>query len=157
GYQQHRLNERRAQALALEELAMSGLRADVRSVAFGSNESYEAALYLRNVSGGEPLYVMTPSVRAFVQVDGRWQEVPLRPIDTSEEGRVIELQGERIFRYVLEPTTPNYDQLIPYYMHVRLTNTMLVSRTDKPPASDGIRERSDSYYVYLKPHDIDDA
>jgi hypothetical protein len=40
-------------------------------------------------------------------------------------------------------------------MHVRFTNAMLVGR-DRDGAG-GLFERTDDYYVYLKPHAADDA
>src|SRR5262245_12540568 len=76
----------------LEELAMSGLRADIDDLTAGPDGSYQLTLYLWNVSGGESLYVMAPSVRAYVQVGTTWQEVPLRPAN-GKEGQVIKVTG----------------------------------------------------------------
>jgi hypothetical protein len=39
-------------------------------------------------------------------------------------------------------------------MHVRFTNSMLVSRRSEP--TDDLAERTDYYYIYLKPHGADD-
>jgi Holliday junction DNA helicase RuvB len=48
----------------------------------------------------------------------------------------------------------DYAQLLPNYMHVRFSGTMLVSPSSTP--SDDVFERKDNYYVYLKPFDIAD-
>jgi hypothetical protein len=40
-------------------------------------------------------------------------------------------------------------------MHVRFSNVMLVSRSAEPEGD--LIERTDDYYVYLKPHDADDV
>ena len=52
-------------------------------------------------------------------------------------------------------TLPEYAQLLSRYMHVRFVNAMLVSPDSTP--SDALFERTDSYYVYLKPWDADDC
>jgi len=46
--------------------------------------------------------------------------------------------------------------LLPYYMHVRFSNTMIVSPQSQPK-KDELVERTDNYYTYLKPHEADDA
>jgi len=152
---QRNLIEARAQARsALEQLAMAGLRADIKDIVFGPGETYLVTLYLRNTTGGEPIYVMAPAVRGFVQVGGGWQEVPLRPA-TPNDQRVLKITGTQTYQYVLAPEVRDFEQLLPYYMHVRLSNDMLVSPRAEP--KDDLVERSDNYYVYLKPHAADDA
>jgi putative ABC transport system ATP-binding protein/macrolide transport system ATP-binding/permease protein/lipoprotein-releasing system ATP-binding protein len=97
---------------------------------------------------------MSPEVRAFVQVGSNWQEVPLKPVDSSSK-KVLKIEGTRIFKYVFTPDVHGFAELLPYYMHVRISNDMLVSPGDQP--KDDLIERSDNYYVYLKPHNADDA
>jgi putative ABC transport system ATP-binding protein/macrolide transport system ATP-binding/permease protein/lipoprotein-releasing system ATP-binding protein len=97
---------------------------------------------------------MSPTVRAFVQVGSSWQEVPLRSADRGLPS-VLKITGDHVFRYTFEPDTTNFAQLLPYYMHIRFTNDMLISPSSQP--KDDLVERSDSYYVYLKPHDANDA
>ena len=48
-----------------------------------------------------------------------------------------------------------FTQLLPYYMHVRFTNNMLVSPESTP--KDDLFHREDNYYIYLRPDGIDDA
>jgi lipoprotein-releasing system ATP-binding protein len=43
---------------------------------------------------------------------------------------------------------------MPGYMHIRFESVSLISQRSDP--DDDILERSDRYYVYLKPHGADD-
>lgn len=152
-YERTEIQAKAQRRMALEELAMQGLRADVKSVEFGKGKAYLVTLYLRNTKGDEPLYVMSPMVRGFVQVGTSWLEVPMKSLE-SGSAQVLKVTGTQILKYEMEPDVPNFTQLLPYYMHVRLTNDMLISPRSQP--KDDLVERNDSYYVYLKPHDADD-
>jgi putative ABC transport system ATP-binding protein/macrolide transport system ATP-binding/permease protein/lipoprotein-releasing system ATP-binding protein len=153
-YQSGMIQAKAAQESALEELAMNDLRADVRDVTEGSGKSYTLTLYLKNTRGERPIYVMSPTVRAFIQIGSSWHEVPLRSADGSLP-QVLKITGDHVFHYTFEPDATDYAQLLPYYMHIRFTNDMLISPSSQP--KDDLVERSDSYYVYLKPHDADDS
>jgi ABC-type lipoprotein export system ATPase subunit len=139
---------------ALEELAMRDLRADVRDVTEGPDKSYTLSLYLKNTTGQKPIYVMSPTVRAFIQIGSSWQEVPMRPADVNQ-AKVLKITGDHVFQYTFEPDAKDFAQLLPYYMHIRFTNEMLISPSSQP--KDDLVERNDSYYVYLKPHGVDNA
>lgn len=151
-YEHNAILAKERQRMALEELAMQGLRADLKSVEFGKGKTYIVTIYLRNTKGDEPLYVMSPAVRGFVQVGTSWLEVPMRSIE-GNGGQVLKVTGTQLLRFEMEPDVPDFTQLLPYYMHVRLTNDMLISPRSQP--KDDLVERNDSYYVYLKPHDAD--
>jgi ABC-type lipoprotein export system ATPase subunit len=154
GRYQHLLAEQRAEKLAaLETLALSALRADVKTIVSRGNGSYELTLELWNVKGDKPIYVLSPALRAYVQVGRQWVELPSRPIEESA-AQVLKITGRQSYRYVFEAKPTEYAQLLPRYMHVRFVNAMLVSPNSTP--SDALFERSDSYYVYLKPWDADD-
>ncbi len=153
-YQRQQMDSRRAAREALETAAMSGLRADVEDIKVGPGTSFELSLYLWNVTGGGDLFVMAPEVRAYVQVGSTWQEVPLRPADGAGQ-QVLRIAGRQIFRFVFEPELAHFEELIPGYMHVRFSNAMLVSQRAEP--KDDLIDRTDNYYVYLKPHGADDA
>lgn len=153
-YQKSIIDTKIAEHAALEELAMKGLRADVKDVTFGPGKTYLLKLYMRNTTGDQPIYVMSPTVRAFIQVAGLWQEVQLKAVSSSRP-QVAKITGEQIDSYTFEPDVPGFEQLLPYYMHIRFSVDMLVSATSEP--KDELIERSDNYYVYLKPHDADDA
>jgi hypothetical protein len=113
---------------------------------------YELTTYLQNV-GEAPVYVMSPDMRAYVQVRTTWQEVPMRPLDESANG-VLKIEGKQSYRYLLDARVRDFAQLLPNYMHVRFSGTMLVSPSSTP--KDDVFERKDNYYVYLKPFDVSD-
>ena len=151
-YQKMRVRERAARIAALQHLALNSLRGDVQSVADLGDGRYELTTYLQNV-GGAPIYVMAPDLRAYVQVKSVWQEVPMKPVEESASG-VLRIEGKQTYHYLFDARVRDYAQLLPNYMHVRFSGTMLVSPSSTP--SDDVFERKDNYYVYLKPFDITD-
>ena len=152
-YQRMLVQERADKLAALETLALSSLRADVKRIASRGNGTYELTLELWNVKGDKPIYVMSPAVRAYVQIGRQWVEVPSKPIEESA-AQVLKVTGRQSYRYVFEAKPTEYTQLLAHYMHVRFVNAMLVSPNSTP--SDELFERTDNYYVYLKPWDADD-
>ncbi|MFH0344043.1 MAG: ABC transporter ATP-binding protein [Chromatiales bacterium] len=153
-YQRMLVRERADKLAALETLALSSLRANVRAVATLGEGRYEMTLELWNVRGEKPIYVMSPSVRAYVQIRRQWIEVPLAPVDESTAS-VLKITGKQAYRYILEAKLADYAKLFSKYMHVRFVNTMLVSPHSVP--SDELFERTDSYYIYLKPWNVADS
>jgi energy-coupling factor transporter ATP-binding protein EcfA2 len=151
-YQKMRVRQRDARVAALQHLALNSLRGDVQSVTDLGDGRYELTTYLQNV-GGSPIYVMAPDLRAYVQVKTVWQEVPMKPIEDAASG-VLKIEGKQTYRYLFDARVRDYTQLLPNYMHVRFSGTMLVSPASTP--SDDVFERKDNYYVYLKPFDIAD-
>jgi len=152
-YQRMVVQERADRLAALETLALSALRADVKAIVSRGNGDYELTLELWNVKGEQPIYVMSPALRAYVQVGRQWIEVPARPIEESA-AQVLKITGRQSYRYAFQAKPKQYAQLLSHYMHVRFVNAMLVSPNSTP--SDALFERTDSYYVYLKPWDADD-
>jgi ABC-type lipoprotein export system ATPase subunit len=152
-YQRGRIDQKQHAKQELQALATGGLRADIDDLSQGPDGSYRLTLYLWNVSEGQPIYVMAPTVRAYVQVGSIWQEVPLRPAD-EQEGQVLQVTGRHTYHYVLTPGVKQFEELLPGYMHVRFANALLVSKQSEP--TEDLVERVDNYYVYLKPHDADD-
>jgi ABC-type lipoprotein export system ATPase subunit len=151
-YQAMRLRERATRIATLQHLALNRLRGDVQSVTDLGDGRYELTTYLQNV-GGEPIYVMAPDMRAYVQVAGLWQELPMTPTDDSASG-VIKIEGKQTYRYRFDARVRDFAQLLPNYMHVRFSGSMLVSPSSTPNGD--VFERKDNYYVYLKPSDIAD-
>lgn len=151
-YQTMRLRERAARAAALQHLALNRLRGDIQSVADLGDGRYELTTYLQNV-GGEPIYVMAPEMRAYVQVASVWQELPMAPADDGASG-VTKIEGKQTYRYRFDARVRDFAQLLPNYMHVRFSGSMLV-RPSSAPNGD-VFERKDNYYVYLKPFDVAD-
>ena len=152
-YQEIQVRERGAQIAKLAEMALSTLQSDVQSVSDLGDGRYELAVYLSNVGGDQPIYVMSPDMRGYVQVGKIWQEVPLKPTDDGASG-VLKIEGKHIYRYVFDARVSGFTQLFPNYMHIRFSDTMLVSPSSTP--NEDVFERKDNYYVYLKPFDIAD-
>ena len=120
-----RVRQRDARVAALQHLALNSLRGDVQSVTDLGDGRYELTTYLQNV-GGSPIYVMAPDLRAYVQVKTVWQEVPMKPIEDAASG-VLKIEGKQTYRYLFDARVRDYTQLLPNYMHVRFSGTMLVS------------------------------
>jgi ABC-type lipoprotein export system ATPase subunit len=152
-YQDLHVRERGARIAALQHVALNSLRGDVQSVTDLGNGRYQLTTYLQNVGGDQPIYVMSPDMRAYVQVGTVWQEVSMQPADESAGG-VSKIEGTQTYRYVLDARVRDFAQLLPNYMHVRFSGTMLVSPSSMP--KDDVFERKDNYYVYLKPFDVAD-
>jgi putative ABC transport system ATP-binding protein/macrolide transport system ATP-binding/permease protein/lipoprotein-releasing system ATP-binding protein len=152
-YQRHLLRERLQARAALEDAALLWLRADIQDIAYNGGASYTLTLSMENRSVAHPVFVLSPTVRAYVQVGLTWQEIPSRSID-GQEGRVMRIDGRRTYQFAFEPNTKEYTEQLTGYMHVRLTDSMLVSQRSVP--GDELVERVDDYYVYLKPPDADD-
>jgi hypothetical protein len=152
-YQEQQVRERAARVAALQHMALNSLRGDVQSVADLGEGRYELTTYLQNVGGDQPIYVMSPELRAYVQVGPAWQEIAMQPAD-ERAGGVTRIEGTQTYRYVLDVRVREFTQLLPNYMHVRFSGTMLVSPSSMP--KDDVFERRDNYYVHLKPFDVAD-
>ncbi len=154
-YQASRVRERLARAAALQHLALNSVRGDVQSITDLGGGRYALATYLENVGGGQAIYVLSPDLRAYVQVGNVWQELPMRSTDETA-GRVLKLEGKQVYRYVFDVQIKEFAQLLPHYMHVRFSGSMLASSSSAIP-NEEVFERKDNYYVYLKPFDVADA
>ncbi|OAI24143.1 ABC transporter [Methylosinus sp. R-45379] len=152
-YQQFEIEAHRTRLAALEELATSTLRSDIASIASLGGDRFEVTVYLENIKREPPIYVMSPSVRAFIQVGTGWQETTLSPV-ADATAAVLKVTGRQLYRFMLETRVETFTELLPHYMHVRFTNDMLVSPESTP--KDELFQRSDNYFVYLKPKDVAD-
>jgi hypothetical protein len=153
-YQRQHLQRQRQARAALEDAALLWLRADIDDIAYGPGSSYWLSISLENLAADRAVFAMSPAVRAYVQVGLTWQEVPSKPAD-GQEGRVGLIKGRRIYRFTFEPDVKDYTEQLAGYMHVRFTSATLVSGGSEP--GDDLFERSDDYYVHLKPHGADDG
>jgi putative ABC transport system ATP-binding protein/macrolide transport system ATP-binding/permease protein/lipoprotein-releasing system ATP-binding protein len=147
-YQRHLLQQRRQARAALEDAALLWLRAEIADVAYHGGASYTLTLALENRSAAHAVFVLSPTVHAYVQVGLTWQEIPMRSID-GQEGRVARIAGRRTYQFAFEPNLKEYTEQLTGYMHVRFTDSTLVSRSSVP--GDDLVERVDDYYVHLKP------
>jgi ABC-type lipoprotein export system ATPase subunit len=152
-YQAMQVRQPATRTAALQHLALNSLRGDVQSVTDLGDGQYELVTYLQNVGSDQPIYVMSPDMRGYVQVKTTWQEVPMQPVEDSING-VAKIEGKRTYRYLFDARVRDFAQLLPNYMHVRFASTMLVSPSSMPKGD--VFERKDNYYVYLKPSDVTD-
>jgi putative ABC transport system ATP-binding protein/macrolide transport system ATP-binding/permease protein/lipoprotein-releasing system ATP-binding protein len=153
-FQQIQARDRSARIAKLADLALSTLQGDIRSVADRGDGRYELTVSLQNVAGDQLIYVMSPDMRAYVQVGKLWQEVPLKPADDDGAGGVLRIDRAHLYHYLFDARVNDFAQLLPSYMHVCFSDTMLVSPSRVP--RDDLFERRDNYYVYLKPFDVAD-
>jgi hypothetical protein len=153
-YQHYLAEHKRLAALNLQHAAYEGLFVEVVNVAYESDEkSYRLTMKITNIEPGRPIYVMQSPVRVFEQSGLAWKEVPARA-PNSETGSVVKLSGPHTYETIFEPNIKDWTELMPGYMHIRFESVSLVSERSDP--DDDIVERTDRYYVYLKPHGADD-
>ena len=153
-YQRHLALMRKERLDALEELATATLKGEIASVASLGERQYEVTIYLENTGGDKPIYVMAPNVQAFIQVGSDWQELPFKPA-AEAMASVLKVTGKQLYKYILDARADKFTELLPHYMHVRFTNNMLISPESTP--QDALFQRNDSYFIYLKPDNVDDA
>ena len=152
-YQQHRLDQKRIAELRLQHAAYEGMFVEVVNVAYEPDQkSYRLTMKVTNVERAA-LYVMQSPVRVFEQIGLSWKEVPSRDPD-GQGARVIKLADTYTFQSIFEPNLAEWTELIPGYMHIRFEANSLISERSEP--DDDIIDRTDRYYVYLKPHGADD-
>ncbi|MGH2412574.1 MAG: hypothetical protein ACRDEA_02530 [Microcystaceae cyanobacterium] len=152
---QRRMAEAKKQTLQqLDRAAHGYLYIDVQNVEYEPDgKSYRLTMLLQNLDPANPLYILLSPIRAFVQEGFLWKEVPARFPDT-EGARMVKLTAQTLFQAIFEPNVEQPTELIPGYMHVRLDTDMSISQRGEP--ENDIIERSDPYYIYLKPHNADD-
>ena len=153
-YQQYRLAQQRIAALKLEHIAYQGFYVELVNVAHADDQkSYRVTMKMTNVDPSQPIYVMQGPVRVFEQSGLAWKEVPSRA-PSGEGTRVVKLTGPYTYETEFEPNLKDWTEPMPGYMHIRFESVSLVSERSDP--EDDIVERTDRYYVYLKPYDADD-
>jgi putative ABC transport system ATP-binding protein/macrolide transport system ATP-binding/permease protein/lipoprotein-releasing system ATP-binding protein len=138
---------------AAEDLALQSLRADLDNVVQNEDGSYELTIFLASLDQKRELYVMGPSLRAFVQVDRSWQAIPIAAADQQAD-QVTKIDEKRLFRFTFRPNVASFDQLIKGYLHIRFINSMIVA--EQPAPSSDVFDRTDDYYIYLRAPDVSD-
>jgi putative ABC transport system ATP-binding protein/macrolide transport system ATP-binding/permease protein/lipoprotein-releasing system ATP-binding protein len=149
--QKKSLTEQQAARSAVEDLALQTLRADVEEVVEEPDGSYRLSLYLLNPDADRVFYVLGPTVRAFVQVDRSWQALNVSSVDAQPDD-VTKIEGRRSFRFTFRAEPPTFDELIRGYMHIRITNSMIVAASAEPKSD--LFDRTDDYYIYLRPRNV---
>jgi putative ABC transport system ATP-binding protein/macrolide transport system ATP-binding/permease protein/lipoprotein-releasing system ATP-binding protein len=152
-FQRQAIVQKQEERKQSQELALQQLRADIEDVTYRPDGGYEVSLYVNNPAAKKPFYVLGPSARVFVQVDRSWQGVPVSAAGFEERG-VHEVTGKQVYRFAFRADLPRYEEQIKGYLHVRVTNVMVVS--DSPEPADDLFQRTDDYYVYLKPQKVSD-
>ena len=130
-----------------EDLALQSLRADLDNVVPQDDGSFELTVFLASLDPARELYVMGPSLRAFVQVDRSWQAIPIAPADQQAD-QVTKINERRLFRFTFRPNVASFDELIRGYLHIRFINSMIVANKAEP--SSDVFDRTDDYYIYLR-------
>jgi putative ABC transport system ATP-binding protein/macrolide transport system ATP-binding/permease protein/lipoprotein-releasing system ATP-binding protein len=152
--QQRGITRRQAARNELQRVALQQLRADVEDVAHETDGRYRVTLFMQNLDPPRDLYVLGPAVRVFIQADRGWKEVPSRS-SGEPDGHVVRVTGRHRFAFTFKPDVTTFEEQIAGYYHVRITSALLVSRRREP--QDDLFDRTDAYYVYVKPHGADDA
>jgi hypothetical protein len=153
-FQQYRLDQKRAAVLNLQHAAYEGLYLELVSIAAEPDgKSFRLTMKMTNVEPGSSIYVMQTPVRVFLQSGLAWKEIPARA-PNSESATVIKLSGPQTYETVFEPNLKEWTEIMPGYMHIRFESVSLISQRSDP--DDDIVERTDRYYVYLKPFGADD-
>jgi putative ABC transport system ATP-binding protein/macrolide transport system ATP-binding/permease protein/lipoprotein-releasing system ATP-binding protein len=150
-FQHQAIVQKQEQRKRSEELALQQLRADIDEVAYRPDGGYELRLYLNNPDPEKPFYVLGPSTHVFVQVDRGWHELPASAVDFEEHG-VHAVAGKQVYAFTFRADLTHFDELIKGYLHVRISNVMVVS--DHPEPGDDLFQRTDDYYIYLKPQQV---
>lgn len=154
-YQFYRTDQSRLAALQLQHAAYEGLFVELVKVDYEPDDkSYRVTMKMTNSEPDRPVYVMQTPLRVFEQSGLSWKEVPSRSAN-GETVSVVRLSGSHVYETVFEPNLKDFAELIPGYMHIRFESSSLVSQRSDP--EDDIIERTDRYYVYLKPHGADDG
>jgi hypothetical protein len=153
-YQKYQLEQKRLAHLQLEHAANAGLFVELANIVYEPDQkSYRVTMVMRNLDPQNPIYVMQSPVRVFEQSGLAWREVPSHAPD-GKAPTVVKITDRRTYEAVFEPNLKDWTQLIPGYMHIRFESNSLVSQRSEP--DDDIVDRTDRYYVYLKPHGADD-
>jgi len=150
-HQQQAIEEKREERKKSQELALQQLRADVQEVSYGPPGDYVVGIFLQSLDAQKPIYVLGPSMRVFVQSKGSWQEMPAEAVGFAEND-VRSVASKEVFRIFFRVNLDRYDELLKGYMHVRITNVMVVG--ERSDATEDLFERTDDYYVYLKPQKV---
>jgi putative ABC transport system ATP-binding protein/macrolide transport system ATP-binding/permease protein/lipoprotein-releasing system ATP-binding protein len=146
-WQRQALTAKQAERKQSQELALQQLRAELADVTYRPDGGYEAGIALENFDPGKPVYVLGPSVRVFVQVNRGWQEVPAGAVGFADRD-VRPVTNREVLRVAFRADLDRYDELLDGYMHVRITNVMVVGGSAEP--AEDLFERTDDYYAYLK-------
>jgi hypothetical protein len=151
GYKENKILKQKAELKKkLDFLALYALRSDVKDIVY-AGDRYKIILRYENPFTEDEIYVMTPTIRALVQVGTSWREVPVHnPGDKPGNTAVVKLNKTMLVEKFIEVPFKNFEQVLPGYMHVRINSISYVSSNSI--SKEDIAERNEDFYVYLKPY-----
>lgn len=113
---------------------------------------YRIKVKFENALDYKDLYIMLPSLNAFVQVGTLWREVPVfNDPDSNKSGTVIRLMSKETISEIADINVKDYTELMGY-MHVKVTDTVFVAFESEP--KEHIIEKKREYFIYLKPYHL---
>ena len=147
-WQQHLIEERKAYRNRLDRLAFHAVRTGIDDIKYDPAKGYRVRFTIQNAFD-EPIYVMMPMVAAFIQIGPQWAAVPVaEPPQAAAEGSVVRLVGDKNFDRLVAVEQTDYTELIPGYMHIKVTLETYVSPEEDPREEVG--ERKEDLVFYLK-------
>jgi len=146
--QQRWLERRDALREKLDWLAWHGLRTGVDDIRYEPSGGYTIEMRLQNASDST-MFVMLPTVRVAVQQGGRWVEVPVGEPADDLHAAVVELKEDQVIvRIAALHEQEDYTELMPGYMHVRLSLETYVSPVRDPQYDIG--ERIEDIFMHVQ-------
>lgn len=147
-WQQGLVQARKDYRTRLDRLAFHAVRTGIEDIRHQSDGRYRVRFIVQNAFD-EPLYVMMPTVEAYIQVGPQWREIPVaEPAEERIEGSVVRLVGERTADRLLTLERDDYTESIPGYVHLKMTLESIVSPEQNPQEEVG--ERKEDLVLYLK-------
>src|SRR5262249_18148065 len=126
----------------------------IDDVATNPDGSHVVRVYLQTFTADKPLYVLGPSLRAFVQIDRTWQPVQVAVESAISPNGLQLVTSKHVFSMRFRADFPHFDELVRGYMHVRIHNVMIVG--EHADGSGDLFARTDDYYIYLRPPNVSD-
>lgn len=153
-FQRRAIDQNVAKKRQAEELALQALRADIDDVITEADGSHVVRIYLQNLSPGKAFYVLGPSVHCLIQLDRAWQPVQMLEDERSSASGLHRITDKEIFTVRFRADFEKFDELVRGYMHIRIHNVMVVG--EHADASGDLFQRTDDYYIYLRPPTVSD-
>jgi len=147
-WQQGLIQARKDYRARLDRLAFHAVRTGIEDIRHQRDGTYRVRFIIQNAFD-EPLYVMMPTVEAFIQVGSQWIGIPVaEPPEARVEGNVVRLVGERTADRILTIERADYTESIAGYIHLKMTLESIVSPEQNPQEEVG--ERKEDLILYLK-------
>lgn len=160
------LQEKAAKKERLEKLANFMIFPDIHDAwdVKDDPEKYEVVIKVDNVAD-EVVFVTHPEVKAYVQTNFYWKEVPVRELEDTRKEQMYQLDpGQYLYRKLvdIDRSIEYAPYLVPLYMHVRFRISLFVlpeSAFNEETGGERFEEVIERYtdvYIYLKPYFVTD-